>query len=619
MAIPWTFTIIAAPHVVVSLSMLALGSAVLYRERFSRVGLSFMLFTASIAIGVFGIALVFVVDDPATALAYARVFGHFGVAFIPSTFLIFTLHVVGRYRELRWSAFTALAVSIAFYLGFAATDLFIPELYSYSWGDYTRYGPASLVFILCFFTGMTFAFYLFWREYHAYPSGRKRERPKELLLAGAVGIISGVDFFAVYGVAVYPFGYVFMLGFVVLCARAIWRHRLVDITPAFAAEGIISSMTDGLLVLDRDGSVRVVNAAACSIFGYGEGEMVGRPLAAMVPGLPNQGSYFDLIRVSGGKKYWEIAYAGKRHGDEAKYIDLSASVMPDRDGDIAAIVVIATDVTRRKKDEMAIRESNARLAEALEDLRQAQEKMIAQEKLRALGQMARGIAHDFNNSLTPIIGFTEMLQKTPGMLRNEERTLEFLDMIHTSALDAKTIVQRLRQQYRPDASSVPAVAFDLNRSISQTVALTRSRWQPEAPGSGKTIEVKTVLGALPDVNGNESEIREALTSLIYNSVDAMPEGGRITIQTASDGDSAVVTVEDTGVGMTEEVRSRCFEPFFSTKGERGTGMGLPMVAHVVREHRGTITVESEPGRGARFTVRLPFAAAQQTESDLPPP
>ena len=115
------------------------------------------------------------------------------------------------------------------------------------------------------------------------------------------------------------------------------------------------------------------------------------------------------------------------------------------------------------------------------------------------------------------------------------------------------------------------------------------------------------MKASPFVAGEESALREVLTNLIFNAVDAMPEGGRIALETAVEGSDAVIRVRDTGTGMSESVRQRCLEPFFSTKGELGTGLGLSMVYGIVERHRGKLEIESAPGQGTTFLIRIPLA------------
>jgi signal transduction histidine kinase/CheY-like chemotaxis protein len=280
-------------------------------------------------------------------------------------------------------------------------------------------------------------------------------------------------------------------------------------------------------------------------------------------------------------------------------------------------IVSSTNAEQRDRAEAALemtneelRARNAELGSALAELKQTQQRVIRQERLRALGQMASGVAHDFNNALVPILGFSELLQLSPGILADREKALSYVGMIHTAAGDAAKVVSRLRQFYRKQEPGEAFGEVDVAKLVAQTITLTRPRWKEQAQAGGATIHVEPELGAVPPVLGDESELREVLTNLIFNAVDAMPAGGSITVRTKQEDGLAKIEVSDTGTGMTEEVRKRCLDPFFSTKGERGTGLGLSMVFGIVQRHAGTIDIRSELGVGTTFIVSLPLQGAQ---------
>ncbi len=264
------------------------------------------------------------------------------------------------------------------------------------------------------------------------------------------------------------------------------------------------------------------------------------------------------------------------------------------------------EITARRRSEEVLRETNRQLELALSKVQQMQQNIVQQERLRALGQMASGIAHDFNNELAMIVGFCELLLNRPEFLSNPEKARSYLQMIRAAAGDATDVVDRLREFYRHrDEAEVPQ-AVNLNRVVEQAVLLTQPKWKYQAQAKGVTIEVATELEITTPVLGNASELREALTNLILNAVDALPVGGTLTIRTALCEGYAVLQVSDTGTGMSEEVRRRCLEPFFTTKGERGSGLGLSLVYGVVDRHGGTIEIDSHFGRGTTFTIRLPL-------------
>ena len=264
----------------------------------------------------------------------------------------------------------------------------------------------------------------------------------------------------------------------------------------------------------------------------------------------------------------------------------------------------------RARDNLAT--ANAQLTDALAELKRTQGRVVQQERLRALGQMATGIAHDFNNALMPISGYAELLADLPELKVNPTAQ-QYLRTILTASSDAAAVVSRLREFYRPVADEDVRVPVDLTRIARQIVELTRPRWHNEALMRGVTVNVETVLAEVPPVLGNEPQLREAITNLMFNAVDAMPTGGRITIATASDDEGTVsISVHDTGLGMTEHVKRHCLEPFFTTKGDHGgSGLGLGMVHGIARRHRGTLAIDSAVGLGTTMTLTFPAVEAVQ--------
>jgi len=273
------------------------------------------------------------------------------------------------------------------------------------------------------------------------------------------------------------------------------------------------------------------------------------------------------------------------------------------------------ELAERKRAEEELLETNRSLEEALGELRATQKQIIQQERLRALGQIESGIAHDFNNALTPILGYSELIFMLPAILDDKEKMMNYLKLMNTAAKDASNVVMRLRNFYREREEDETLVSVNLNRLVKQTIELTEAKWKDQAQSNGITISVSTDLQQVPQINGNESELRNASTNLIFNAVDAMPEGGTLTIRTHSDDEYVVLELSDTGVGMTNEVKQRCFEPFFSTKGESGTGLGLSMVHGIIRRHKGTIEIQSKEGEGTTVIIRLPILVAEQAESE----
>ncbi|HEV8430059.1 MAG TPA: response regulator [Pyrinomonadaceae bacterium] len=266
------------------------------------------------------------------------------------------------------------------------------------------------------------------------------------------------------------------------------------------------------------------------------------------------------------------------------------------------------------------------LQQAYDDLRQTQQFVMQQERLRALGQMASGVAHDINNAISPIALYTEALLERESNLSSRGRAQ--LETIQRAIDDVAETVARMREFYREPGPQLNLAAVELNHLVEQAVEMTRARWCDMPQQRGVVIEMSLDLAwDLPLIMGIESEIRETLTNLIFNAVDAMPEGGKMTLRTGLVSsphlehgplDQRVkLEVVDTGVGMDEETQRRCLEPFFTSKGERGTGLGLAMVYGMVERHGAEIEVVSAPGEGT--TIRLIFAQAKNVTATTEQP
>ena len=246
--------------------------------------------------------------------------------------------------------------------------------------------------------------------------------------------------------------------------------------------------------------------------------------------------------------------------------------------------------------------TTAELQSALAQLQAAQQRIVQQERLHALGRMASGIAHDFNNALVPIVGLSELLLNATSI--PQAKSDEYLRLIHTAATDGAEVVRRLREFYRSKDESDVFAPVSLNEIVRQVAALTRPRWKDQALGRGAQIEFELQLENVPLVSGCEAELRELLINLVFNAVDAIEHHGKIICRTFERNGSVALQIKDTGSGMSEEVRLRCVEPFFSTKADHGTGLGLAMAFGIVRRHDGEMEVTSSPGTGTTITILL---------------
>ena len=226
-------------------------------------------------------------------------------------------------------------------------------------------------------------------------------------------------------------------------------------------------------------------------------------------------------------------------------------------------------------------------------------------RMEMLGQMSMGVAHDFNNLLTTILGHSELLRAD---LAGDAEAAAHLDTLDRAARDGAALVRKI-QGYIRNEKRERAEPVALHELVEEVLALTRPYWHNEPRRRGIEITVDADLEPLAPIAGTPTELREVLVNLVLNAVQAMPAGGTLGLRTRRTPTGAVVEVSDTGVGMTETVRRRIFEPLYTTKGASGTGMGLTVTQGIMQEHNGRIEVQSAPGQGTTFQLVFPFEAS----------
>jgi PAS domain S-box-containing protein len=249
-----------------------------------------------------------------------------------------------------------------------------------------------------------------------------------------------------------------------------------------------------------------------------------------------------------------------------------------KDGEIDGVLVFLRDITERKREH---------------------ELMAQSDKLRAVGELAAGVAHNLNNSLTVIQGRAQLLLRRAS----DEASAKSLEIINNAVEDGTKTLRRILEFARRDSAN-DFGPVELGYLITSSIDIARPKWQSKSR-NGK-IEVKVEGNGAAYVMGEQAELREVVLNLIFNAVDAMPDGGTMEIGARAEIDSGCFWVADTGCGMTPETASRIFEPFFTTKGKLGSGLGLSASHGIITRHKGEIIVVSEPGEGTRFEVRLPI-------------
>lgn len=350
---------------------------------------------------------------------------------------------------------------------------------------------------------------------------------------------------------------------------------------AFEHKSFMASLADltpdEIYTLDTQGRFTWMNERAeASNYLLSTG-LIGRHFNDIVAVESREAVSANLARtISGEDTQCEVQTI--RPDGTIRYVEAYSSALW-RDGNVTGMLVFLRDITERKR---------------------AQERMAQSDKLRAVGELAAGVAHNLNNALTVIQGRAQLLQ----MRATDEATYKSLEVITRAVSDSAQTLRRMLDFARRGVTS-DFGPVDLADLIASSVEIARPKWQSSSARSGK-IEVEVVNQGAVYVYGDAAELREVVLNMIFNAVDAMPEGGTIETGTRMEIDSACFWVADTGSGMPPEVVERIFEPFYTTKGERGTGLGLSASHGIVARHSGQIMVVSFPGEGTRFEVRLPL-------------
>jgi len=341
---------------------------------------------------------------------------------------------------------------------------------------------------------------------------------------------------------------------------------------------VVESALDGVLVMGEDFRLTYVNERLAELLGFQREELVGTEFLDFLDERSRQIlTERSLLRQRGAEAPPRYEINILRKNKEVRNVEVSSTTILDYHGNTNTIAFLK-DITEKRKME---------------------EQLLQAEKLRAVGEMANGVAHDFNNALSIILGNTQLLL----LGANDPEQVEALKIIEKTVKNSSQTARRLLEFTRNKALQ-DLYKIDINAIVNETVQTTRPKWRDETQGKGAPIEMVTRFEKIPHAAGNASELREVITNMIFNAIEAMPGGGRIEIRTFQESGNVCIQVSDTGIGMTEEVRKKIFEPFFTTKPFTNSGLGLSMAYGIIKRFGGEIQVESEPEKGATFTISL---------------
>lgn len=337
---------------------------------------------------------------------------------------------------------------------------------------------------------------------------------------------------------------------------------------------LVENATDIIMSVDRSGQILFINRPMPGLTIDGT---IGTRLHDHADPADREAVDDVLERVFTDRATdeFETRFAGD-HGESRAYLSRVSPVV--RDGKVVSCHIISRDIT---------------------SLKQTESELLKLERFRALGEMSAGVSHNLNNILTGVMGPAELLK----LRTSDPEILAEADLIFRSATRARDLVRRLDRSVK--GTPEEAVDVDVNGVVREAIEISRPRWKDEPEAMGRRIDIETELAVVPRITGTVSGLTDVVVNLILNAVDALPKGGTIRIATHREGGTVVLTFSDDGIGMDAITRDKVFDPFFTTKADVGTGLGLSTVYGSISRWGGTIDLQSSPGQGTTFTVRLP--------------
>jgi len=355
---------------------------------------------------------------------------------------------------------------------------------------------------------------------------------------------------------------------------------------------VVRRIGEGVVVADTDNRVSFANAAFADMVGAEPDALRGRRWTEFLAGAQDTEALTERMRQPSFRG--EVLLITKSGEPRPVLVSLATVA---REGGRAERIGVFRDISR--EHELRFR-------------------VIREQKFRTLGSLAAGVAHNINNRLTPVLGWTEMLLErlAAGETLDHGELVHALTVINQGASDSVGTVRRLQEYARPGRVKGPE-AVQLRDVLEHLLALTRPQWDNEAARRGIRYEIDLKIEPAPAILAVASEIREAILNILENALAAMSRGGRLTLHVRGVDSLAILSISDTGKGMSDEVKRLAFEPFFTTRaGEGGSGLGLALAQEIVQRYGGTISLQSQEDVGTTFTLSFPAITAEPSDASV---
>ncbi|MHC4268817.1 MAG: hybrid sensor histidine kinase/response regulator [Planctomycetota bacterium] len=377
------------------------------------------------------------------------------------------------------------------------------------------------------------------------------------------------------------------------------RGIMIDITERKIAEDKIRKLSRAVeyspvtvIITDAKGNVEYANPKFTQLTGYKLAETIGKKPNILMSDNTSSETHKELWKTITSGNEWRGEFCDSRQNGEQYWVSASISpVKTDKDV-LTNFIIIKDDITERKKMEEALLQS---------------------AKLKSIGTITAGVAHEFNNILAVISGKIQLLEM--DYEDNNELTEEFCSILKAIG-DGEEISSNMLKFTMTEDETKELESFGINDIINESIIFTMPRWKNQSQAKGINYHLDTErMNSDSFILCNPTEIREVFINIIYNALDAMPNGGNLSFNTWNDNNTVFISIADTGEGMTDEVKKRVFDPFFTTKLAIGTGLGMSTAYGIITRHDGKIDVESERGKGATFTLQFPITLKTSTPDE----
>lgn len=580
----------AIPPFFTSVVLLCLGLAVVLRERASPVSRILLLMLGTTSFWLFAFSWMYSASNESTAMWWAKL-AYLDVPFICAAIYHFTVVVLGLYQQHRRLVSISWALSAIFASSALWSDAFVAGVHRYWWGYYPQYSWLALPFLTYFAVMMALSWRHYLVEYRTSPPGIRKMRIKCFFIGFIGPVVASIDFLPKLGIPVYPIGYVPILWWVSFVGFAIWQYHILHLTPSVAAEQILQTIADAVLVIDEDGVIRIANHATGPLFRMAQSDLIGKRLASIDRSLAHTISMAKWVS-DGSIHRAEVTLS--QLADKVLTLELSASVMKDRAGEVVATVCVLRDVTSRKQAELALQDVNATLDQQVRARTMELRSLVFQLSRTEERQRTR-LATDLHDNLAQLLALSKMRLETLGIEAAPSQRDAIGDIVRLLN-DAISYTRTVMADLRPMFSGTDR---DLSSAISWVAEKMRKH--------GLMVEIHD--------DAQHTVLTEDVLMVVYQSVQELlanvlkhAQSMRADIYLRHTDDCLEALVMDRGIGFNVSLGR--------TPSEQG-GFGLFNIRERLHLLGGELDVTSIPGRGTTAKIVVPLNPVTSVEDHRP--